>query len=188
MLFKNLVKCKWGKTLLSAKIQDQPRWEHAWNSKSNSCKDLMMTFHYTEKKWHHRPFNLLLYWMWLMFGYKMMRIWVCMWGVGVRKTREVIYDAVETEAVRESWLCTYWLLQVSEFICYASSIAGLLPEGHTAVIQRAASTSGACRGGRQSDRFGEEREAREGWEGRWGCRRIESVEGGRECRGVCVWD
>lgn len=109
----------------------------------------------------------------------------CVWGGGgLRKTREVIYDAVEIEAVRGSWLCTYWLLQVSEFICYASSIAGLLPEGHTAVIQRAASTSGACRGERESDRFGEDGEEREGMrEGRWGCRRIESVRGGG---GVCV--
>lgn len=69
-------------------------------------------------------------------------------------TGEVIYDALETEAVKGSWLCTYWLLQVSEFICYASSIAGLLPEGHTTVIQRAASTSGACRGEGDSG-FGE---------------------------------
>lgn len=86
---------------------------------------------------------------------------------GGENTGEVIYDALETEAVRGSWLCTYWLLQVSEFICYASSIAGLLPEGHTAVIQRAASTSGACRGegdrGKEGMR-GEMRMQEEGWQ------------------------
>lgn len=82
-------------------------------------------------------------------------------------TWEVIYDRLETEAVRGSWLCTYWLLQVSEFIRYASSIAGLLPEGHAAMIQGAASTSGAWeRRGRQQQIW-RRKAVREAWEGRW---------------------
>lgn len=53
------------------------------------------------------------------------------------------------------------MLQVSEFMCYASCIARLFPEGHTAVIQRATSTGRACEmaGGREGDRFGEEEAA-----------------------------
>lgn len=89
-------------------------------------------------------FNLLHYIKWLIFGNRLMRSRVR------ENTEEVIYD--DTEAVRGSWLCTYWLLQVSEFICYASSVAGLLPKGHATEIQRAASTSGACKRG-NSDRF-----------------------------------
>lgn len=150
--------------------QSQNTDENARHSKSDSLRTWWWPF-ITQSK--ISVFNLLLYVKWLIFGYSVMRL-----GADGENTGEVIYDALETEAVRGSWLCTYWLLQVSEFICYASSIAGLLPEGHTTVIQRAASTSGACGEERDSDRFGVGKEgARKEWEGSWGCRRRERVGG-----------